>query len=133
MFHCKNMRLLKGTHFPLCAHRGEIIPHKNVLLHLVWPLQLIWQIIIRMALICYHASHEQFAPSHLLKLVRLAEEAGFDGIHSSDHFHPWSERQGQSGFTLSWIAAAMQSTSLPFSMICIPGQRLHPAIAAQAM
>lgn len=87
----------------------------------------------RMALLCYHASHEQFSPSHLLKLVQLAEKAGFDGIHSSDHFHPWSERQGQSGFTLSWIAAALQATSLPFSMICIPGQRLHPAIAAQAI
>ena len=86
-----------------------------------------------MALICYHASHEQFAPSHLMKLVQDAERAGFDGIHSSDHFHPWSERQGQSGFAFSWIAAALQATSLPFSMICIPGQRYHPAIAAQAI
>jgi len=42
------------------------------------------------ALICYHASHEQFAPSHLLKLVQQAEQAGFAAIHSSDHFHPWS-------------------------------------------
>jgi probable non-F420 flavinoid oxidoreductase len=86
-----------------------------------------------MPLICYHSSHEQFSPSHLLKLVQLAEQAGFQGIHSSDHFHPWSERQGQSGFTLSWIAAAMQATQLPFSMVCAPGQRLHPAIVAQAI
>src|SRR4051812_43540655 len=48
--------------------------------------------------IAYHASHEQFAPSALLKYVQLAEHAGFDAIHSSDHFHPWSLRQGQSGF-----------------------------------
>jgi coenzyme F420-dependent glucose-6-phosphate dehydrogenase len=86
-----------------------------------------------MAMICYHASHEQFAPSHLLKLVILTEKAGFKGIHSSDHFHPWSVRQGQSGFTFSWIAAAMQATTLPFSMVCAPGQRYHPAIAAQAI
>lgn len=86
-----------------------------------------------MALICYHASHEQFSPSHLLKLVQLAEAAGFDGIHSSDHFHPWSVRQGQSGFTFSWIAATMQVTNIPFSMVCAPGQRLHPAIVAQAI
>ena len=86
-----------------------------------------------MSLICYHASHEQFSPSHLLRLVQLAEKSGFEGIHSSDHFHPWSVRQGQSGFTLSWIAAALQATSLPFSMVCTPGQRLHPAIVAQAV
>jgi coenzyme F420-dependent glucose-6-phosphate dehydrogenase len=86
-----------------------------------------------MAQICYHASHEQFSPSHLLQLVKEAEHAGFDGIHSSDHFHPWSVRQGQSGFAFSWVAAALQATTLPFSMICIPGQRYHPAIAAQAI
>jgi coenzyme F420-dependent glucose-6-phosphate dehydrogenase len=86
-----------------------------------------------MTLICYHASHEQFSPSHLLQLVKDAERAGFEGIHSSDHFHPWSERQGQSGFAFSWVAAALQATTLPFSMICIPGQRYHPAIAAQAI
>lgn len=63
----------------------------------------------------------------------MAEEAGFDGIHSSDHFHPWSERQGQSGFTFSWIAAALQATKLPFSMVCAPGYRYHPAIAAHAI
>lgn len=85
-----------------------------------------------MALICYHASHEQFAPSQLLKFAILAEEAGFGGIHSSDHFHPWSERQGQSGFSFAWLGAAMQATSLPFSLVCSPGQRYHPAIVAQA-
>ena len=83
--------------------------------------------------IAYHASQEQFAPSHLLQLVNRAEKAGFDAIHSSDHFHPWSERQGQSGFTFSWIAAAMQVSKLPFSMVCAPGQRYHPAIVAQAI
>ncbi len=83
--------------------------------------------------IAYHASHEQFRPSHLLQLVKLAEASGFDAIHSSDHFHPWSKRQGQSGFSFAWIAAAMQITRLPYSMVCAPGQRYHPAIAAQAI
>lgn len=86
-----------------------------------------------MSAIVYHASHEQCSPSLLLKYVKLAEDAGFDAIHSSDHFHPWSVRQGQSGFSFSWIAAALQATRLPFSMVCAPGQRYHPAIAAQAM
>jgi coenzyme F420-dependent glucose-6-phosphate dehydrogenase len=86
-----------------------------------------------MTTIAYHASQEQFSPAHLLELAIKAEKAGFDAIHSSDHFHPWSKRQGQSGFTFSWIAAAMQATSLPFSMVCAPGQRYHPAIVAQAI
>jgi coenzyme F420-dependent glucose-6-phosphate dehydrogenase len=38
----------------------------------------------------YHASHEQFAPSALLRYAELAEKAGFDTVKSSDHFHPWS-------------------------------------------
>jgi probable non-F420 flavinoid oxidoreductase len=83
--------------------------------------------------IAYHASHEQFSPSELLRYIQLAEQGGFDAIHSSDHFYPWSERQGQSGYSFSWIGAAMQSTRLPFSMVCAPGQRYHPAIVAQAI
>lgn len=83
--------------------------------------------------VAYHASHEQFSPSELLRYVQLAETAGFDAIHCSDHFHPWSVNQGQSGFSFSWIAAAMQVTSVPFSMVCAPGQRYHPAIVAQAI
>lgn len=83
--------------------------------------------------IAYHASHEQFAPSHLLALVKMAEAAGFDAIHSSDHFHPWGGNQAQSGFSFSWIGAAMQATTLPYSMVCAPGQRYHPAIVAQAI
>lgn len=86
-----------------------------------------------MALIGYHASHEQFTPSELLKYVELAERAGFQAINSSDHFYPWSERQGQSGFTLAWLGAAMRNSSLPFGMVCAPGQRYHPAIIAQAV
>lgn len=85
-----------------------------------------------MTLIGYHASHEQFAPSELRDLVVLAEEAGFRAAKSSDHFHPWSERQGQSGFAWSWLGAAMQATSLPFGMISAPGYRYHPAVLAQA-
>ena len=85
-----------------------------------------------MAIISYHASHEQFKPSELLAWAVLAEKAGFDGINSSDHFFPWSERQGESGFSFAWLGAAMQSTSLPFGLVCAPGPRYHPAILAQA-
>jgi coenzyme F420-dependent glucose-6-phosphate dehydrogenase len=80
----------------------------------------------------YHASHEQFSPSRLLRLVKLAESAGFHEAKSSDHFHPWSERQGQSGFAWAWLGAAMEATRLPIGIISAPGYRYHPAVLAQA-
>lgn len=86
-----------------------------------------------MATIAFHAAHEQFAPSHLIRLAVQAEQAGFKAIHCSDHFRPWSEKQGQSGFSFAWLGAAMQATELPFSVVCAPGQRYHPAIVAQAI
>lgn len=85
-----------------------------------------------MAQIGFHASHEQFAPSRLLTLCRRAQEAGFAAIKCSDHFHPWSERQGQSGFSWAWLGAAMQACDLPFGSIAAPGYRTHPAVLAQA-
>ena len=81
----------------------------------------------------YHASHEQFKPSHLLKLVQQAQKAGFTNALSSDHFYPWSENQGESGFAWSWLGAAMQATDLEFGIVNAPGQRYHPAIIAQAV
>jgi probable non-F420 flavinoid oxidoreductase len=51
---------------------------------------------------------------------------------SSDHFAPWSVRQGESGFAWSFLGAALAATSLPFGVVNAPGQRYHPAIIAQA-
>lgn len=50
----------------------------------------------------------------------------------SDHFHPWSERQGHSGFAWSWLGSALEATSLSLGTVCAPGQRYHPAVIAQA-
>jgi coenzyme F420-dependent glucose-6-phosphate dehydrogenase len=80
----------------------------------------------------YHASHEQFSPSDLLKYVQAAEEAGFDGAMCSDHFHPWVPGQDNSAFAWSWLGAALQATGLSFGVVNAPGQRYHPAIIAQA-
>jgi probable non-F420 flavinoid oxidoreductase len=85
-----------------------------------------------MTVVGWHASHEQIPPSALLRAARLAEEAGFHAAMSSDHFSPWGERQGESGFAWSWLGAAMATTSLPFGIVNAPGQRYHPAIVAQA-
>src|SRR5690554_7677598 len=81
----------------------------------------------------FHASQEQFSPGHLLTLVQLAEDAGFETVLTSDHFHPWSEKQGESGFVWSWLGAAMQATTIEFGLVNAPGQRYHPAIIAQAV
>lgn len=80
-----------------------------------------------------HASHEQVPPAALLSAVVRAQEAGFTAAMCSDHFSPWSARQGQSGFAWSWLGAALQATTLPFGVVNAPGQRYHPAIIAQAM
>ncbi|MGV9327401.1 TIGR03885 family FMN-dependent LLM class oxidoreductase [Streptosporangium sandarakinum] len=86
-----------------------------------------------MATYGFHSSHEQIHPAELLKAVTRAEQAGFAAAMSSDHFSPWSARQGHSGFAWSWLGAALQATSLPFGVVNAPGQRYHPAIIAQAI
>jgi probable non-F420 flavinoid oxidoreductase len=85
-----------------------------------------------MVTIGFQCSHELFPPDRLLRLARHAERAGFPAAMCSDHFNPWTERQGESGFAWSWLGAAMQATSLPFGVVNAPGQRYHPAIIAQA-
>jgi probable non-F420 flavinoid oxidoreductase len=86
-----------------------------------------------MPVIGFHASHEQLSPSALLAAVVSAEDAGFGAAMCSDHLAPWSERQGHSGFALSWLGAAMQATGLGFGVVSAPGQRYHPAVLAQAI
>ncbi|QIQ04111.1 TIGR03885 family FMN-dependent LLM class oxidoreductase [Streptomyces liangshanensis] len=82
----------------------------------------------------FHASHEQVPPGDLLTAVVHAEEAGFTAAMCSDHFSPWSARQGESGFAWSWLGAALQATGrLPFGVVNAPGQRYHPAVIAQAI
>src|SRR5918997_1180783 len=86
-----------------------------------------------MPVVGLHCSHEQIPPSRLLSHVREAEVAGFRAAMSSDHFSPWSERQGESGFAWSFLGAALEATDLPFGVVNAPGQRYHPAIIAQAV
>ncbi len=80
----------------------------------------------------YHASHEQHPPSRLLEYVRLAERAGLTAGMCSDHFHPWLDAQGESGFAWSWLGAALEATSLSFGCVNAPGWRYHPTVIAQA-
>ena len=81
----------------------------------------------------FHASHEQLSPTALLDAVQLAEHVGFTEAMCSDHFAPWSTRQGESAFAWAWLGAALQATRLRFGVVNAPGQRYHPAIIAQAI
>lgn len=78
-------------------------------------------------------SQEEFAPEELLRQAVAAEEAGFDGISTSDHLQPWWE-PGESGHTWPWLGAAGQATSrVPIGTGVTPtGARYHPALIAQA-
>ena len=60
----------------------------------------------------YAAMFEQFAPNDLLKWSRMAEDAGFGSVMASDHFHPWSEAQGQSGFSFAYLKELFLSSMM---------------------
>ena len=81
----------------------------------------------------WKAGTEQFRPAELLDFAVAAEEAGFDFIDASDHFHPWSEG-GQASFVWTWLGAVAARTSrihLGTGLTC-PILRYHPAVVAQA-
>jgi G6PDH family F420-dependent oxidoreductase len=81
----------------------------------------------------YFLSCEEYGPAELVKQARLAEEAGFEALWISDHFHPWLDEQGQAGYVWSLIGAISQATSLPVTTaVTCPLMRQHPAIVAQA-
>ena len=81
----------------------------------------------------YFLSCEEYAPEQLLDQARLAEQAGFDSLWISDHFHPWTDAQGQSPFVWSMIGAIAQVCDLPVTTaVTCPTVRTHPVIIAQA-
>jgi G6PDH family F420-dependent oxidoreductase len=82
----------------------------------------------------YFLSSEEFGPRELVRQARLAEEAGFQGLWISDHFHPWTDAQGESPFVWSTIGAVAEATERMHvtTAVTCPTVRLHPAIVAQA-
>jgi len=77
---------------------------------------------------------ELYHPNVFLELVPLVENAGFDSLWGSDHFHPWGDTGASSCFTWAWIAAAAERTKrIPIgTAVTCPMFRYHPAIVAQA-
>src|SRR5690348_7983984 len=81
----------------------------------------------------YFLSSEEYEPASLIEQAKLAEEAGFEALWISDHYHPWLDEQGQSPFVWSVIGALSQVTSLPITTaVTCPLVRTPPAIVAQA-
>jgi G6PDH family F420-dependent oxidoreductase len=81
----------------------------------------------------YFLSCEEYGPAELVEQARLAEQAGFESLWISDHYHPWNEEQGESPFVWSVIGAVSQVCSLPITTaVTCPTIRIHPAIVAQA-
>jgi G6PDH family F420-dependent oxidoreductase len=79
-------------------------------------------------------SSEEHPPAKLVEIAVAAEEAGFDFVSISDHFHPWIEKQGHSPFVWSVLGALSQATTdleVGVGVTC-PMIRIHPAINAQA-
>ena len=81
----------------------------------------------------YFLSSEEHAPGDLVRQARQAEEAGFQALWISDHFHPWNDAQGESPFVWSVLGAIGQVSNLPVTTaVTCPTVRIHPAIIAQA-
>jgi len=82
----------------------------------------------------YKLSSEEFGPRDLVRFGRMAEETGFEFALISDHFHPWSDAQGQSPFVWSVIGGLAEATRglrVGTGVTC-PTMRMHPALVAQA-
>jgi G6PDH family F420-dependent oxidoreductase len=81
----------------------------------------------------YFLSCEEYTPHQLVDQARMAEQAGFDALWISDHYHPWNDEQGQSPFVWSVIGAVSQVCRLPVTTaVTCPTVRIHPAVVAQA-
>ena len=82
----------------------------------------------------YSLSSEEHGPLELVGFAKAAEDAGFTFALVSDHYHPWTDAQGNSPFVWSVIGGIAQATErirLGTGVTC-PTMRIHPAIVAQA-
>lgn len=82
----------------------------------------------------YFCGHEQWQPEELVTHAVLAEEAGFDMVVVSEHFHPWVDDVSASGFAFATIGAMAAATkTIGFATgVTTPLFRYHPAVVAQA-
>lgn len=82
----------------------------------------------------YSLSSEEHRPGDLVRYAVAAETTGFRFALISDHFHPWTDTQGQSPFVWAVVGGIAQATDhlrVGTGVTC-PIGRIHPAIIAQA-
>src|ERR1700712_1601908 len=82
----------------------------------------------------YKLSPGGYGPAEMVRQCVQAEQAGFDFVEISDHFHPWASEQQHSGF--AWyvpaaMAAKTERIELATGVTC-PMIRYPPAVIAQA-
>ena len=58
----------------------------------------------------YFLASEEWGPHDLVRQAVSAQQAGFDRLWISDHYHPWNDEQGHSPFVWSTIGAIAQAT-----------------------
>ena len=81
----------------------------------------------------YFLSSEEWGPHDLVAQAVKAQEAGFEGLWISDHYHPWNDEQGHSPFVWSTIGAIANATEMKITTaVTCPTVRIHPGIVAQA-
>jgi G6PDH family F420-dependent oxidoreductase len=82
----------------------------------------------------YAISTEEHRPLDMLRHAQLAEAAGFPYTLVSDHYHPWTDSQGQSPFVWGLLGALATTTDrMRYGTgVTCPLIRIHPAIVAQA-
>jgi G6PDH family F420-dependent oxidoreductase len=82
----------------------------------------------------YTLSSEEHSATDLVGYAEQAEQASFDFLSVSDHYHPWVSEQGHSPFvwsTLGGVATATEDIDVGIG-VSAPIIRFHPAIYAQA-
>jgi coenzyme F420-dependent glucose-6-phosphate dehydrogenase len=82
----------------------------------------------------YFCGHEQWHPEELVEQAVQAEEAGFDALVVSEHFHPWVDDVSAAGFAFSTIGAMAHATERVelITGVTTPLFRFHPGVVAQA-
>ncbi len=82
----------------------------------------------------YKLFTEAHNPLELVQNAKQAEAAGFSHLNITDHYHPWTARQGHAGFAWTILGAIAEATSrirVSTGVTC-PTTRYHPVIVAQA-
>src|SRR4051812_49931793 len=79
----------------------------------------------------FAASTEEFPPSQMLEQAKVADEAGFEAIGSSHHFHSWFP-PGQGGAAWGYPPAPGPGVARkpPFTAVTPILHHYHPAAVA---